>query len=59
MEFKVYIQDKFVEIIEAKNVTDVLATVSKKIKNNQILVDNSLEHNIRVEPVNISSENDF
>jgi len=55
MEFKVYIQDKFVETIEAKNVTEVLAIVSKKIKNNQILVDNSLEHNIRVEPVDISS----
>jgi len=54
MEFNVYIQDQFIETIEAKNVTEVLAIISKKIKDNEILVDNSLEHNIRVEPISIS-----
>ena len=54
MEFNVYIQDQFIETIEAKNVTEVLAIISKKIRDNEILIDSSLEHNIRVEPISIS-----
>jgi hypothetical protein len=51
MEYKIYIQDKLVEIISAENTGHALQIISKKIKDKEIAYNNDQPTNIRIEPV--------
>ena len=50
--YNVYIQDKKVDTIEAKNTGHALAIVGKKLKEGVYSFDETKEANLKVEPVN-------
>jgi len=50
MKYKVYIQDNYIETLDATNTGEVLQIVSQKIKNQEITYNNNQPINLRIEP---------
>jgi hypothetical protein len=57
MKFDVYIQDKYVGVVEATNTGTALSAISQKISSGEFSFDEALPKNIKIEPKN--EENEF
>lgn len=50
MLYDVYIQDKFIITLEKNNTGDVISYISNQINSGEIQIDQTKDHNIRIEP---------
>lgn len=50
MKYKIYVQNNYIETLEATNTGEILQIVGQKIKNQEINYDNNQPINLRIEP---------
>jgi hypothetical protein len=50
MRYKIYIQDNYIETLEASSTGEILKIVGQKIKNQEITYDNTQPINLKIEP---------